>query len=294
MPMNQLGLAILLLTLLAACAPTRYPPNHALAHHAEPTLGHGGHAKRGQPYNIAGITYYPLASGDRYDEEGIASWYGKKFHGKKTANGETYNMFDMTAAHTTLPLPSWVLVTNLENGKQIKVRVNDRGPFVKSRLIDLSYSAAKALGYTEQGTTRVRVQTLGTSSARMASQQREVGPAVTVPLAVVKQEIAIPSLVAAKLEEVELQPEAQSDMPTQAKPKMAYIQVGAFGAKENADGIVAKLQAKLDANHPPLHIVVVKNVHRVRLGPFDLDEDAQQALQIVQDSGYDEAMIIHD
>lgn len=286
MHLNNSGLAILLLALLTACAPTRYPPNHPLAHQASPTLGHGGHVKRGEPYEIAGVRYYPLASGENYDEEGVASWYGKKFHGRKTANGERYNMYAMTAAHTTLPLPSVVLVTNLENGKQIKVRVNDRGPFVKNRVIDLSYSAAKALGYTEQGTTRVRVQTLGKKNAPKAVSKAEMLPVTTV---VKTSDVVDPVQAITSLTQ-----EPRQLKPTLAEPEMAYIQVGAFSAKENADSIVDQLQSQLSANHPPLRIILTQGVHRVRLGPFDLDEDAQKALQTVRRNGYDKAMIIHD
>jgi len=103
----------------------------------------------------------PSAAAGVYDEVGIASWYGPKFHGRKTASGEVFNMYALTAAHRTLPLGVRVRVTNLENGKSVIVRINDRGPFVKGRLIDLSYAAAKRLGFVHQGTARVRVQSLG-------------------------------------------------------------------------------------------------------------------------------------
>ena len=110
-----------------------------------------------RPYTIKGKQYVPLASASGYVEKGRASWYGKKFHGRKTSNGETYNMYAMTAAHKTLPMNTWVRVENLENGKQIKVRVNDRGPFVSGRIIDLSYTGAKQIGMVGPGTARVRV-----------------------------------------------------------------------------------------------------------------------------------------
>ncbi len=120
----------------------------------------GGHYKTGKPYRVGGQVYYPLSTAAGYDATGIASWYGKAFHGQKTANGERYDMHALSAAHPTLPLPTMVRVTNLENGRQIVVRVNDRGPFVKNRLIDLSYSAARLLGFADKGTCRVRVQAL--------------------------------------------------------------------------------------------------------------------------------------
>ena len=118
-----------------------------------------GHYKIGQPYEIKGVTYHPQEYED-YQEVGQASWYGDDFHGKATANGEVYNMRDMTAAHRTLPLPSIIKVTNLDNGKTAIVRVNDRGPFSKSRVIDVSEKAADALGFKGNGTTEVKIELL--------------------------------------------------------------------------------------------------------------------------------------
>ncbi|MDY6820052.1 MAG: septal ring lytic transglycosylase RlpA family protein [Deferribacterota bacterium] len=114
----------------------------------------------GKPYVIRGVTYYPLASVDKYTETGIASWYGSEEHGQLTASGEVYDMYKMTAAHKTLPLGSYVSVDNLENGKKVVVRINDRGPFVRGRIIDLSYSAAKKIGIVDKGLARVRVTLL--------------------------------------------------------------------------------------------------------------------------------------
>ena len=118
-----------------------------------------GYYKVGKPYEINGIRYYPQEY-EYYKEIGLASWYGDDFHNKKTANGETFNMNEMTAAHKTLPLPSIVRVTNLENGRSVVVRVNDRGPFVDNRIIDLSKKAADALGFKHRGLITVRVELL--------------------------------------------------------------------------------------------------------------------------------------
>ncbi|MDQ6961887.1 MAG: septal ring lytic transglycosylase RlpA family protein [Mariprofundaceae bacterium] len=125
-----------------------------------PTQEVSPHYKTGKKYTIHGITSVPLNSAQGYHENGLASWYGKKFHGHKTANGEIYNMHALTAAHKTLPLPTMLRVTNRENGRQIIVRVNDRGPFVKGRLIDLSYAAAKKLGFLHQGTAKVKIESI--------------------------------------------------------------------------------------------------------------------------------------
>ncbi|CCQ12510.1 Rare lipoprotein A precursor [Pseudoalteromonas luteoviolacea B = ATCC 29581] len=113
-----------------------------------------------RPYTVLGKSYTPMRSEKGYQEQGIASWYGRKFHGYHTSNGEIFNMFAMTAAHKTLPLPSFVRVTNLENGKSAILRVNDRGPFHDDRIIDLSYAAAYKLGYYRNGTARVKIEAI--------------------------------------------------------------------------------------------------------------------------------------
>jgi len=285
--------SILALLALTSCAPTRYlvgyhQNNNVQQQSSNPHVGEGGIVKRGNPYQIDGQWYYPLASGATYDETGIASWYGDKFHGKKTANGEIYDMHAMTAAHTTLPIPSVVRVTNLENGKAIVVRVNDRGPFVKSRLIDLSYAAANALGYSQQGTTRVRVQTIHSA---------DVSAEVVIPRLMETTEVAavIPALSA---EPALRAAPALSEQPIlsvvnkqdEAKLEMAYVQVGAFSSKDSAEAVVERLQN----NRVLAQVMPVGQYYRVRLGPFDLDSDAEIALKNVHDEGYNRAMIIHD
>ena len=119
-------------------------------------------AKTGNPdsYVVFGKRYYPINSSKNFVETGIASWYGTKFHGRKTSSGEPYSMYKMTAAHKTLPLPTYVEVTNLENGKKVIVKVNDRGPFHEDRIIDLSYAAAMKLGYGDKGTAKVKVRAI--------------------------------------------------------------------------------------------------------------------------------------
>lgn len=132
----------------------------------------GGTGTRGtRAYTVRGKTYRPLLSAKGFREEGNASWYGKDFHGRKTANGERYNMYAMTAAHKLLPLGTTVRVTHLQNRRSITVRVNDRGPFVGSRIIDLSYAGAKALGMVGTGTARVRVEALDVAGARSGDLQ---------------------------------------------------------------------------------------------------------------------------
>lgn len=133
-----------------------------------------GPKKIGKPYKINGVTYYPMESADGYSEVGIASWYGPGFHGKLTANGETYNQKAMTAAHKTLPLPTLVKVENLENGKSVVVRVNDRGPYSKGRIIDLTEVAARRLGMIDKGTAKVRVSVLSEDPDCYVTEGHEV------------------------------------------------------------------------------------------------------------------------
>ena len=161
--------ALLALALLAACAST--PPAREAA---------SPHYKVGSPYRVDGKTYYPKEDDD-YVAVGVASWYGDEFQGRPTANGEIFDKNRLSAAHTTLPLPSLVEVENLENGRRVVVRVNDRGPFVGDRLIDLSHAAARALDYDKKGLARVRVRYLG--KARLADLAPVYGGAVPVKLA---------------------------------------------------------------------------------------------------------------
>ena len=157
-------LPILILLFTYGCAGKK--PSH-------PAPGHT------RPYEINGKWYRPIPEANGYRERGIASWYGAKFHGRKTANGEIYNMHAMTAAHKTLPLGTYVRVTSIENGKQADVRINDRGPFVRGRIIDLSYRAAKKIGVVGPGTARVEIVALG-SGMPSGQESRADAPAPSV------------------------------------------------------------------------------------------------------------------
>ncbi|WP_440053777.1 septal ring lytic transglycosylase RlpA family protein [Pseudoalteromonas sp. T1lg65] len=181
---NTLLLIIIFLT-LTACS-SRYHIRHDKAPLRVPTAlemqdaivtDEAKSVATSRPYVINGVRYTPMSDEKGYTEQGIASWYGRKFHGYHTSNGEIYNMFDMTAAHKTLPLPSFVKVTNLDNGKSAIVRVNDRGPFHDERVIDLSYAAAYKLGYHTQGTARVKLEavTLNRTNPRLTYVQVAAG-----------------------------------------------------------------------------------------------------------------------
>lgn len=155
-PVGTLLVGLVLMWTLAGCLPSvdRPSPTQSIPSGSKGTY---------RPYTINGQTYRPLRSAHGYVEQGIASWYGSDFHGKATANGERYDMHAMTAAHRTLPMHTKVMVTNLRNGRQATLRINDRGPFVKNRILDLSYAGAKRLGVVGPGTAPVRIQAVGTS-----------------------------------------------------------------------------------------------------------------------------------
>ena len=197
---------------------------------------------RGNPafYEVLGQRYYVMDSAQGYEERGVASWYGRKFHGNPTANGERYDMHGVSAAHKSLPLPTWVEVTNLKNGRKINVRVNDRGPFVHNRLIDLSYGAAVKLDMVETGTTLVNVRALG-----KAPDTRERAAAAP-PQAVANR--SVPQL--------------------RAVSRKLYVQVGAFGERENAERLMKKLSTDgLKDVFVLSDLEAVPVLHRVRVGP---------------------------
>jgi len=233
--------------------------------------GSGGVRKTGNPYRVAGQWYYPMQAAGAYDETGVASWYGRDFHGKDTANGERYDMHALSAAHKTLPMPTLVRVTNLENGRAVVVRVNDRGPFVKSRLIDLSYAAARELGFDTQGTARVRVQTLDQPAPTQAASQpmpRNVQP-------------ASPALVAF----------AWAD-PGPAAKGAIYVQLGAFSSEINAMRLRDALnQSFANVLIQPRHLSG-QTLYRVRIGPFEDMRNIENTVQTLQHNGYDNAVVI--
>ena len=213
-------------------------------------------SSRGNPpfYEVFGERYYVLNTSSDYIERGIASWYGKKFHGKPTSSGEIYDMHAMTAAHKTLPLPTDVRVTNLRNGKSIVVRVNDRGPFVDNRIIDLSYSAARKLDMISTGTTFVEVETfMGNATKAPLLADSASRPTVT------KAAVSIANPISSAV--------AESSMGTTVIH--LYLQVGAFGDRLNAQ----KLQQQLNS-HGIANVVIRYDqsrepaLYRVRLGPI--------------------------
>ncbi|MBW2335190.1 MAG: septal ring lytic transglycosylase RlpA family protein [Deltaproteobacteria bacterium] len=228
--------------LVIGCAATYEPPPKQPA----------GYPK---PYKVFGKWYQPLPHSKGFRQRGIASWYGKDFHGKKTANGEIYDMYAVTAAHKTLPLGTYVRVHNLENNRKIDVRINDRGPFVRGRIIDLSYTAAKDIGIVGPGTARVEVFALGTPAATDGGSSRTY---------------------------------VQGDY---FSGNFTY-QVGAFVNRENAERQTRELEKRYKNAHITVFDRGDQIFYRVRIGKFTTLEDAVRHEEILIQDGYPDAILI--
>jgi rare lipoprotein A len=265
--------------LLAACAPYRAePPAGPERSRAVVDAPRGS---RGNPpfYEVFGERYYVLDSSAGYSERGIASWYGRDFHGKPTSGGEIYDMHEMTAAHKTLPIPTWVEVTNLSNGRSVIVRVNDRGPFVGDRIIDLSYRAATEIDMVRDGTARVHVRTLGTPV--------ESGRPTAVTTA------AAPS--APRSGGFSIIGEAQADIPLPGDRavRQLFIQVGAFGEHTNAVNLVARLKRNGFANSFVASSGAGREqIHRVQIGPLADVAEFDRVNQQLRSIGLSESRLV--
>jgi rare lipoprotein A len=213
---------------------------------AEPPSRYGNPAS----YSVHGKTYHVRDSAEGYQEEGLASWYGKKFHGHRTSSGEPYDMYKLSAAHKTLPLPTWARVTNLANGKSTILRINDRGPFHPDRIIDLSWAAAVKLDIADHGTGRVRVEAI-TPGDKPAPVQQARATAVAAA--------------------------APDD-------DRLYLQVGAFSRRESARDIVMDLVARFSF---PVAVRPASDIYRVWVGPFGSDRARQQAREQLVAAGFD-------
>jgi rare lipoprotein A len=200
-----------------------------------------------RPYTVLGRTYTPMTRVGPYKARGVASWYGKRYHGQKTSSGEIYDMYAMSAAHTVLPLPSYVRVTNAANGKSVVVRVNDRGPFHEDRLIDLSYAAAHRIGLIGQGSGLVEVEAI-------------------VPGAV---DVTVPTAAAAPVAEP---PAVRA--PVDAEAGGTFVQLGAFSAPQNAEVFARKLRGDLPWLADSIGVVQRDGMHKVHAGPYATREEA--------------------
>lgn len=252
---------VLLLCLLTACAgPGKRPPGQRdgpprqpvdVSGAREPTPQDEPRARYGNhsPYTVNGRTYHVLASSSGYQQRGRASWYGSKFHGRRTSSGEPFDMYEISGAHRTLPLPTYVEVTNLDNGRNLIVRINDRGPFHDERIIDLSYAAAVKLGFADHGTAPVEVRAINVLQAGSAAP---AGPG-----------------------------EGQ-------RTEATWLQVGAFGEHERALQLQRQLRrAGLDPVTIETSQSAAGSLHRVRLGPFHTEPAIQEMAATLTRLGLD-------
>lgn len=241
------------------------------------------HSGANRPYTVFGRTYVPVVNNEPFRQTGIASWYGRKFHGNMTSIGERYDMFAMTAAHPTLPLPSYVRVTNPANNRSVVVRVNDRGPFHSDRIIDLSYAAAHRLGYVQRGSTPVIVErvfagdvaprtgpSIASSTAAAAPTPAPVRTPTTTPTATMP---------------------VVTTSPITSEGVQLFLQLGAFGSQDNANIFRDRMARELDWNREPLNVVFKDGLWRVRLGPYASRAEAE-AIQARVKESHDFAPVI--
>lgn len=322
-----LGLLIVL-GVLTACAETKeIKPGPEATAPRDRAAGY----KVGAPYKIKGKWYYPKED-FAYSEMGIASWYGSYFHGRATANGETYDMNDLTAAHKTLQMPSVVRVTNLENGRSLKLRVNDRGPFVDGRIIDVSRRASQLLGFHDQGIAKVKVEILADESKvlaglapsqsgksnTVATSARTQSPTFTtahvaaVPTyrgtlqtaAYSPQSVSVPQRSRAAGSPPARSIGVQAPAPATAAEREVrpverygvrdiYVQAGAFSHVDKAETVRAQLR-----NVGPVTISAVqregRDLFRVRVGPLASEDEADRLLAAVVRAGFSTSHVVHE
>ena len=208
-----------------------------------------------RPYVVLGKGYVPMTRLEPYKDRGIATWYGRRYHGKPTSSGEAYDMYAMTAAHTVLPIPSYVRVTNLANKKSVVVRVNDRGPFIGNRLIDLSYTAAYKLGLATAGSGMVEVEVIIPGSpepGKTSGASPNIAPAAVQPVA-----------------------------PAKPMATGFFVQLAAFSSKENADAYLQKIREQKELQGEPLQIRENAGLFRIHAGPYPSDAAARQSAERV-------------
>ena len=294
------GILVALALLLSACAQTQLAVFAVKEIAREAPAGEGVY-KVGQPYQINGIWYTP-AEDPAYNKTGIASWYGRPFHGQRTANGEIYDMNTLTAAHKTLPMPSYVRVRNLENGRSLILRLNDRGPFVNGRIIDVSYRAAQLLGFSEKGTARIQVQAVdGPSENLIAARAANPGGGLEIDVAAApRPQVAVDDLPPPA--GVDVAP-VEGFQPTlglgiepgvmlfEVAPTDMYVQAGAFAIYESANKLRSELEYLGQVAIRSINIGG-RQLYRVRIGPIASVARADATLAVVIDQGHAEARII--
>ncbi|MCZ7565734.1 MAG: septal ring lytic transglycosylase RlpA family protein [Burkholderiales bacterium] len=248
------------------------------------------HRAANRPYSVFGREYVPMRALAPYRERGVASWYGRRYHGQRTSTGETYDMYQMTAAHPTLPLPSYARVTSLANGRSVVVRVNDRGPFLGGRIVDLSYAAAYRLGYINQGSAPVEVELIvpGQSPTATVATPATVAPAPGARASVERAPAASSVAPASTRAPIASAPSVASIATATTAPPAApiaeaangvFVQLGAFSAAENAELFRARLASRAAWLGDALRIDSREGLHRIQAGPYG---DRIEALAVAQ------------
>jgi rare lipoprotein A len=234
------------------------------------------HSGANKPYTVFGRSYAPVVNNDPFRQSGVASWYGRKFHGNMTSIGEIYDMYAMTAAHPTLPLPSYVRVTNPANAKSVVVRVNDRGPFHSDRIIDLSFAAAHRLDIARRGSGQVTVERVFAGDRSV--QPSRVPPPTTTPPPVAIAPIPTPTVVNIP------PPTVITTSPITADGTQLFLQLGAFSSQDNATIFRDRMTRELDWNREPIVVVLKDGLWRVRLGPYSSRIEAEAIQAHVKES----------
>lgn len=254
---------------------------------------HEPHSRGGNrsSYEVWGKTYHVLPDASGYAKQGTASWYGEKFHGYATSNGEIYDMYKMSAAHRSLPLPTFARVTSLDNGRSVIVRVNDRGPFHSDREIDLSYAAAARLDILDNGTGRVRVEAIdvdrwlaendGSTPAAGAGRQGASQPAAAATTSVARE---APSAAARPAEG-----RAVERRPTEGRP--LYLQVAALGSADSARALRTRLESELSR---PVRVAEASGAHRVQVGPISGADQVEPLREALQRAGFAESFVVKE
>ncbi len=304
--MRNIVIALIAAASLSACASyynTYKPSNSSVfaryggdAAYSAPRVT--GKRKVGKPYKIMGKTYYPISSSEGFSEKGIASWYGHPFHGRKTANGEKYSMYEMTAAHPTLPLPTYARVTNLKNGRSVVVKVNDRGPFKKNRVIDMSYRAAQVLDYAEQGVTPVLVEALPTDGSSLKSRHVSRNTQQVIAKKPAPQ-FKKPSVTGGSFTgrvsgsgggAVQNTHSLTRDLAIGST--RYFVQTGAFTNEGNAKKQLAVLKPDFPSTQIFTNSVNGTTYYRVRIGPVNTVDTADALLNNAENAGWVGARVV--
>src|SRR2546426_876435 len=243
------------------------------------------HRYANRPYQVFGKEYVPLAFVQPYRQRGVASWYGKKFHGQRTASGEAYDMYAMTAAHPTLPIPSYARVTRVATGRSVIVRINDRGPFHQGRMIDLSYAAALKLGFAYLGSAEVELESIEPGQAVTPTQQAATTTAPDATTTPPAAATTPPAVATTPPAETTTPPAATTTEQAPAAPEQAkavYLQVGAFSSRDNAENLRSRLEGEFGWLKDTVQVLAIGNLWRLHVGPYRSQDDARSVAERIE------------